>query len=518
MHPVPSEARIRWSAAFLVFAGLGVLWSLSVPRLGGPDEPAHVVKATAVARGQLQTDVVRSPGGFGMVLPQTEVEVPESYAMQTLWPQLTCWSGKVDVSTACAPDLPARVGPIVRSVTYVGTYQPTYYAVVGWPTRLLPPTSGLLGARVVSALVVAALLASAVVSVGDLGGPILHLGLLLGVSPVVLFLGGVVNPSGVEIAAALALWTALLVLVSDPLASRRAVISASVAAAALMSVRPLSPAFALVILIMVLLLAADLQRLRTLWSRRSIRWAAMTLAGIWLVNVAYVFYTRALSSVITGGPHGDGSALSAAHHALGETWAWLTDQVGLLSWVGFNELHVPAQIVSAWLAMIGVLVMGALLSGPMRRRSVLVLLILGSLAMPVLAQAANPKVGWQGRYSLPLTVGIPIVAGWVVDRSGRVPVRVGCGLLALVGGAVAVVHLVSQQALMSRNLRGFPSPVFAPRDPAVWNGPLTPDLLLALAVVFSIGMAGLCVWTAVSLGRRGSGVAPEAETRVPAAS
>ena len=71
--------------------------------------------------------------------------------------------------------------------------------------------------RLVSAVITAALLASAITAVHRSAAPLLlGVGLAVAVTPMVLFLGGLVNPSGPEIAAALAFWVCSLVLVSRP--------------------------------------------------------------------------------------------------------------------------------------------------------------------------------------------------------------------------------------------------------------------------------------------------------------
>ena len=150
-----------WWVSFALFGVLGALWAMSVPTMGGPDEPAHVVKAAAVVRGDWNTEVSWAAGGFGTRIPRTRVHVPENYGLPVLNDQLACWGGKRHFRVICAPDLPTRSGPTTGSTTYVGTYQPTYYLLVGWPSLVLAPDRGLLAMRLAGAAVVAALLASA---------------------------------------------------------------------------------------------------------------------------------------------------------------------------------------------------------------------------------------------------------------------------------------------------------------------------------------------------------------------
>ena len=87
---------------FAVLGTMAVLWSLSTPMMGGPDEPAHAIKAAAVAHGQFNTDVVRKINpGLIRSIPITTVRVPRAYA--ALRSLTKCWLTTLDVPTSCAP-------------------------------------------------------------------------------------------------------------------------------------------------------------------------------------------------------------------------------------------------------------------------------------------------------------------------------------------------------------------------------------------------------------------------------
>lgn len=495
-----------WSA-FVVFGALGSLWALSVPPMGGPDEPAHVVKAAAVARGEWSTTVVWRDAVTGMRVPTTRVRVPENYGLLVLNDQVACWGGKRDFRVQCAPDVPTRAGPVIRSTTYVGTYQPTYYLLVGWPSLVWPPDPGLIWMRLAGAAVVAALLASAVTSTAAGGGLTGVAGVFLAVPSAVLFQAGVVNPNAAETAAAAALWAGAALLLAEPRSDRRVVVRVAVAAVALAALRPLSPAFLVVIVGVVAAALADREAVALLRRRRSVRLAAAGVAAVVVATVVHVLLTDAVGSVIT--TESGLSRWSAAREAVGAVPAWTVDQVGLLSWMGFNELHVPGVLVRGWLVAVGALVVAALVVAPTRGRLGLVALVAGVAAFPVVARTWNPDVAYQGRYVMPLAVGVPILAGFLVDR-GAVAFRSARAVaLGLVAVAAAAVHLVAHQALMSRNLHGFPAPLFAPRKDVYWDGPLTPDLLFAWALVSSAALAALGMALAVTRSRTGGqAVAP----------
>jgi len=129
---LPLRADRAWWTSFLVLFVMGALWSLASPIFSVADEPAHVVRAAAVARGQLGG---RDSTAFVDGQVRTEVRVPLVYATATSLP--ACYIGRTDVSAGCAPPFagPKETGPVL---TQVGRYPPTYYALVGLPGRWLP--------------------------------------------------------------------------------------------------------------------------------------------------------------------------------------------------------------------------------------------------------------------------------------------------------------------------------------------------------------------------------------------
>jgi hypothetical protein len=309
--------------------------------------------------------------------------------------------------------------------------------------------------------------------------------------PTFAYLGGVINPSAAEAAAAVCLWASLLLLVSQPSSPRRVVVRVGVAVAVLALARPLGPGFALGVIATVLLLAADRPALARLARRRSVRWTA-AVAGLVLIGASvHVIATDALGSVITS--ETGFTPTEAARRAWEATGQHLRDQVGLVSWVGRNELHAPSGFVDGWLAVVTALVLAALVVGTWRHRLVVLALSAGVLVLPVAAQASSPEVNWQGRYTLPVLLGVPILAGWVVDRTGRVPAL--AGQILLVGGAAALAAglFVTQQLLMSRNLYGFPAPIFTEPNDAYWDGPGSPEALRLGAALAALAMVALAV-------------------------
>jgi len=212
----PTNVRRRWWTVFsLVLAAAGV-WALATPLFTGPDEVSQVRRAAAVVRGQ----VIGERTGPDPVL-LVQVDVPGLYgpAAEQQW---LCHLGPlVDGAPQEAmvlprpecPDLravdPATVG--AETVQYRG--QPFYYALAGAPTLIDQGLAGAYAMRLVGAALTAALVASAAATLALAPRPSLAgLGLLVCVTPSVLYLAGSTNPSSVEIAAALSAWAAVAVL------------------------------------------------------------------------------------------------------------------------------------------------------------------------------------------------------------------------------------------------------------------------------------------------------------------
>ena len=137
---------------------MGLVWALGNPLMAAPDEPAHAIKAAAVANGDLTTESTEAPFGF-QTAPMSSVEVPAAYA--ALNSSLRCFGPPVPAPVPCLDDTPIGTDrSIATGSTYVGAYQPVYYAMVGWPSRVASPELALRLMRVIAVLTCSALLAS----------------------------------------------------------------------------------------------------------------------------------------------------------------------------------------------------------------------------------------------------------------------------------------------------------------------------------------------------------------------
>jgi hypothetical protein len=117
----------------------------------------------------------------------------------------TCFAFHSDVSAACSAPMPGDPADIVDAPTSAGLYNPVYYVLVGWPTLLVGDDSGIFMMRALGAVLTSLFLAFTVmIAYGTRRNAIPLAGLAVALPPMLLFLGGSVNPNAVEITGTLA--------------------------------------------------------------------------------------------------------------------------------------------------------------------------------------------------------------------------------------------------------------------------------------------------------------------------
>jgi hypothetical protein len=449
----------------LLLALIG-LWEVATPLLAAPDEPQHLTKAAAVARGEWV-------GQGEAVGPRTHVSLPAGFAEIDGYPR--CFAFRPHHAASCAPPVTARGGPRVDVTTTAGRYPPAYYGLVGLPTLLVRGVASDRVARMVSGLLCALLLAAATVwAAGDL----LALAVPIAVTPMVLFLSAVVNPSGVEIAAAAATWVGLLRLVRDgPSVPRRRLVAVTAVVCALVLARPISPLWAALILVTVALTASDLALMR----QRSVQVCGGVVALVAAAQTGWVVIVQ--STRLFGKPQ-HVSQTAAVGKVLTPTHVGhlASQMVGRFGWL---DTGAPLLTVVLWGGLALVLVLVGVLTGSLRTRFVLMLALAVAVVVPALVEASSfPRIGfwWQGRYSLPYAIGLPFLA--LTGRSLRVR---WWGLLA--AGAVTLGQLDAFTRTLARYTVGTGHGVALGK--VSWQPPLAP---LALVLLFGTVVTVWSIW------------------------
>jgi hypothetical protein len=476
--------------------------------MASPDEPAHVVRAASLVRGQ----VLPPDGDWG-----SDVEVPYLYHLVNAYP--TCYMFDPTASGVC--DIPADrpLDEPTDSATMAGKYNPLYYAVVGLPT-FLPPGDGVLYLmRIISAGLCAFLVALGLRAMAQTPAPAWAvLGAAGALTPMVVFLSSTVNPAAVEIAAAFALWCQLLTLLRypDPAQTTARMAWVAVSATVLLNARGLSLLYGAVI-VGVAVLAAPFARVRDVLRTRG-TWPSFGVIGVaGLAAAVWLLVSRSLATG-AGVEHPELTVLGVARTTLMSTPAYLTNMVGQFGWM---DTDLDPAVLMAFAAAGGLSVLLAAAVGRRRDRLLLAALALATIGLPVLIHASQARslgIIWQGRYILPVAVGLPVLAGYIlVERLGRAELadrpddldtppldtphletphldtrRLGIALATVVAVVMAGVQLAAFGLNLHRYVNGADGGWFT-QEPGAWLPPLPIAIILALALLATAGYGLLLV-------------------------
>lgn len=469
-EPEPTPALLRtWIARFLVFAVLLFGWTVALPDFSGPDEPAHVLRAAAVAGGDLETE------DRGLGDAQTVVtDIPRSLKLGS--PIAVCYVFNPN-TTPCGPPFAEDDTPD-EGITTAGTAPPLFYGLVGLPLRLEASARGLLLARLVNAGACAALFATAAVfALRARRRRFLLTGLAIAVTPMACYLAVVVSPSGLEIAAGIATWVLLLVAASAGRSIPPGMLAAlTVAASVLVLSRALSAVY-MVLIFATVVLALGWEAFDP--RRRQVKVAAGVLAAAFLAAGAWVVThdpTELVPAIVIT-PH---NAFDTVMVSVGKTGSNLEQMIAAFGWL---EFRIPHMVHVAWVFAAGVLLL-FVAHGVRERRGQLALglVVAASFLIPIAIEARGyARYGpiWQGRYILPIAVGIPLLSGVLLDRAGSPiadlldrPRRTLIWILWL-------AHCVAFWILLRRYTMGADASVLIPLHPE-WSPRLHPWVLAVI--------------------------------------
>ncbi len=463
----------------LVFLNMAA-WSLATPLFSGPDEGDHIVHAAAVVRGEF----IGSPNPGSSF---TSVTVPALMAEGVL--HRPCFIYHTGVPASCARPLSTNTMPVVAN-TAAGRYPPLYYAVVGLPSLVTVSTTGLYLMRLVNGVMCALFIALAAVCVTTWSKrSFLLVGVLLALTPMVVYLGGVVNPNGPEVCEAVCVWISGLVIVleGEGAPPRGLVVIFTVSTGALVLTRGLSPLWGVLILVILGFLAGrgrarDLMRMRPL----KISLGIITACGIAAVAFIVAAHSNGLAQSGTLLPAHE-TALDTFFNVFGQSGSWLQQMIGVF---GFLDTPAPFVTFLTWYAAIGFIVLLALSTSAPRGAIALLGLVAIVVFVPVvIADHEVHRFGlvWQGRYILPMAVGIPILSAALIDAVGaiaRFRVRISVIFCICIGIADFAAFWTSQRRYAS----GLPGPI----DPAhgTWGPPLGNNLMAIWSLVATALLVG----------------------------
>jgi Predicted membrane protein (DUF2142) len=375
----------------VALAGFGMF--ISTPPSAGSDEPAQELTAWYMS-------------GHG--LPPTSVEwfsVPVSFSVDP------CFN-KSTITASCSP--PRSTDMVLVSSSRVLTYPPPYYWVVGAGQRLAASLAGIeyadIGGRIASFILNfgALLLLSLYMRRRNQSWGTL---LLIVSTPMAVFMGSVVNPSGWEITSGVM----MAAILSEAVWSRQSLGS---------NAWPKSTTLILVVASIALSLARPL----------GFVWAAgLTLSAFTLAPsidrrlLARVAFAVAPGIIL-------GLLWTLGHHALGQqpgTEPSPTTIGDLIAWFAVSLTYLPLHLWQMFgvlgftpaplpLFCLNVFAWGELLRRlPAIRRAAAICGVFGIFILPSVIEAAGWALWpawWQGRYTLPFALGFALL--WLL-RSGQ---------------------------------------------------------------------------------------------------
>jgi hypothetical protein len=454
-----SGARL-WLLAFMGFFLLHGAWAVAAPYNGPPDEQAHALRAAAVGHGEL--------------LPSSEQkqDTPDSLYRPH------CFVMVVSVAADCAEE-PGGDESLTYRFVGAGWYNPVYYAVTGWPLAAWPNWTGLILARLLTGAAMAALLASAVVAATHwVRRRAVLAGVLVSATPAMAFMGGSINPSGLEIASGIALFTGLIALLLEPRdRTNHAVVAlVGVSASVLVTLRPLGVMW-LGVVVLTALIGTSRSHLRELLRERVVRgWGAVVA-----VSVAAAMGWNAIATPL-GIAHGNEGMTRGVivHTALIDQWPNIANQ--LVGVTGWSELLQPRLVYVAWFMAAGLLILGGFAFGG-RTVKLRTIFLFAATFLPMLGYELLRvnSTAWftQGRYFLPAAVGLPIMGAYALGASGVGPAQFR-SLTRTLTVLLVPIHLGVLAYTMTRWQSGLIS-----LNPLVgsWRPPLGPELPLALGAL-----------------------------------
>lgn len=436
-----------WGPVGLLLFALTAMWSLTMPLMAAPDEPSHVIKAAAVVRGQLGGELGEAPKDTSEPGAPTWVQVPSDVADLEDYPD--CFRFQKKGSADCVDPLEQREPGLTEAGTYAGQYPPLYYVLVGWTTIPLSGEVAVYAMRLVSAALCAFFLTWGIRRVVELEPRRAIWGVAVALTPMAMFISGSVNPNALEIATAFSFWAACLAL-----ARRRSdadvsvppptawFVQAVVSGAVLINLRTSGPLWALIALTVAVVAArpgavAALARLRTArWSAVAALLAGGAAVG-WILTHNEIVTTSGLFP-----EYADPKLVVAV--VLLSTPSFVAQMIGNFGWLDTGSPY-PTEL--AWYAAASALVLLAFAErGARRPRAAMALLLAAVALVPValsIPTAEAAGIIWQGRYTLPIAVGLPLLASLLMTSLRAEAARLVDRLVVVTLVLVAVGHVAA---------------------------------------------------------------------------
>lgn len=452
----------RGMVLFALLSALAGVQNLGTPRNAAPDEYSHAIRAAGIVRGEVFGVATSNPAERLMTVPRW-----------TLEPDPTCYAFHPETPASCSSV--SDTTDDARLSTTAANYPPLAHLIAGLGTVAPLGARGHWLARQFLAEACVALLSLSLLVAGR--RRVLSAAVWLAATPMVVFLLGTMNPSGLFVSAAIALWTGLLVAGEE---YRSDATWLAVAGASIMLLtRNDGPVFvsaiaALVTVTYGLRWLGRFVRASTT-SQRAVAGSSVTFGVGWALLVG-----AELVKVPVDLP---ASNWRLAAMVVNRTGSHLREAFGVLGWL---DTTLPDTAYVVWLMCAGALVLLAWASNCNGRRGLAVACV-ACVLLPFIfeyARARNVGLYWQGRYQLPLFVGVVLLAAALVDRSDRD--------FSAIRRPIVWLHGLVLVMCFGQTLRRFSVGADGSIWPGDWKGsqlPVPGWSLLALEILI---VAGLC--------------------------
>lgn len=431
----PPRRRVPGLLLLATFAISQLGFCLAVPAFRGIDEFDHAFRASSVANGHWWAGDREPQDGRGYLIPvDASIATAAFEACDAL-----SYTGPDNCTAVTEPDDAGDVD----IASAAASYNPVWYAVTGLTSRAFSGDQALYAMRITGMILVDLLLLGALTIGRSARNPMWMMGgIAIACTPILLYSSTVAAPNGATYAAGVLLWVSLLSLAEQPVPRPGTWLGIGVGAAAIMVTHSTGVLF----VPLVLLCAAPL-----LWRRRSVLWdehrrpllcAAGSILIVGLGCVAWILTAGTNDPRTTDASLGTMPIKTAV---IGPV-LWFLQSIATLAFR--NEPAPIAAYVLGATAVASAILLGFRRAEPQRRLSML--LILGfSIVVPItLTWLAYSSQGaaWQGRYSLPLTVGLVLLGAQALgnaEAAGLAPVIVVL-LFALVAAHAITIGAVAR--------------------------------------------------------------------------
>ncbi len=405
-NPTKTTAKHIKSISIICIAFLFLSWIMLEPISAPPDELEHDIYAAATVRLEDPLPLLRITP-----LPIWSAKVPGWIpSIYNASPPLY-YTDTHGYSRNPDGEVDFGNNRIVSTSTDLAHLPPFYYLFVGIPTLFNGSLTTFFSMRLISALMSMFFVGYALCALfKSKRGPLSLAGFLLALTPESYFLANTVNPNGTEIIASACLWVFTGLLVTSNQDERGELFKKfAVTAGTLSLMRTLSPLWVLLAGIYILIGLGMKESLDILKFKKNIKWTVFAFLGGSATFIWDIFRGEYTHPILF--------YLGSTYHTKPFFGRFIASimRTGVFLSQGYSNLRNVISPIGTliWLLLIGIGLVVALVRSKVRFKIILLLSIASSVILPAYFEASKGELlgpWWNGRYSLPIYVSMPILS------------------------------------------------------------------------------------------------------------